>query len=349
MEPVAQFARIESYGLAQTKSKAHGKHANKDAKTTVKGACGEASRIESFTPHLDKPSDKDLLFGMEPWDLQKLIYATAKKQETEADKSGQRKPRKDRLVLTAGVFSYPHKETDEQFFEWQADCISYLKEKYGDNLKSVVAHYDESHPHLHFFLANTKTLSIIGLDPAKTAQHSFRTLGDKTAPKQQDAIKNWLDDFQTKVSSKYGHKRQIGAMARARIHGAPRVVRKILDDIEAKQQILNQRALAVKELEQQNHEVIKRTQLVKFKADDLGIRNEKEAEKLAEKKKELKILQEQLKQCLADGEIEIAKLQKEQKKHMADENIDEAYKVHQQIKSSQEAFKKIRQSFRPRI
>lgn len=347
MGPVAQFAHIESFGLTQTKSKGRGGFANKASKTTVKGACGEASRIEPFTAHLNQPIDKDLLYGIEPWDLQKLIYATAKKQETEADKVGQRKPRKDRLVLTAGVFSYPHKQPDDRFYEWQADCVSYLKEKYGDNLKSVVAHYDESHPHLHFFLCNTKTLSIIGLDPAKTAQHAFRTLKDTTAPKQIDALKMWQDDFHKAVSVKYGHERKIGT--RARIHGTPKAVRKILDDIEAQHLLLTQRELVMKELEQKNNNIIERTALAKFKVDDLGIGNEKESKKLADKKQELKLMEEQLKKMLVTADEEIARLQIDKKQFMNDENIEEAHKVHQQIKSSQEAFRKIRQSIGPRI
>lgn len=36
--------------------------------------------------------------------------------------------------------------------DYKNDSIKYLKEKYGDKLKSVVEHTDEAHPHFHFYV-----------------------------------------------------------------------------------------------------------------------------------------------------------------------------------------------------
>ena len=160
-------------------------------------------------------------------------------------------------------------------------------------------------------------------------------------------MRAWQDEFHVAVSNKYGHERKFGT--RERIHGTPKAVRKILDDIGAQNLLLKERELAVNELAQQNNAVLNQLQLTKFKIDDGLIRNDKKAEKLDEKRKELKLMEEQLKKMLATADEEIARLQKDKRQFMNEDNIDEAHKLHKQIESSEAAIKKIRQSISPRI
>jgi hypothetical protein len=219
----SQFAHIESFSIKKNP---------KSKKTDVAGVCGEVTRQPGFCEHVDEVQKPDLLYGMDPLALQAKINIRFDELREESKGSGVAGPRKDRLVLTAGVFSYPGTECDEKYFEWQADCVKYLKSEYGQNLKSVVAHYDEGHPHLHFLLCDLKTLRVDGgLDPAKTAQHEHRQLKKTNTTSQKDALKTFQDRFYDQVGEKYGHERKLGS--RERLRGSPKAVRAILAEMKA--------------------------------------------------------------------------------------------------------------------
>lgn len=225
MSNPAQFARIESFGLVASKQAK-----TKKNKTTILGACGEAARIEGFTGHVENVEPADVVFGINPMDLYKLIKARFEAQNTERKKAGGKARQKDSLLMSSGVFSYPGEICDD-FYSWQAACIEYLKEEYGDRFKSAVIHLDESNPHLHFFLCDLKSLRVDeGLDPAKTDQRKQRVVKDGSHIGQREALKAFQDSFHAAVGEKYGHARKIGS--RDRIHGAPKWVRSLLDEIK---------------------------------------------------------------------------------------------------------------------
>lgn len=251
-----QFAHTESFSLNKNP---------KSKKTDVAGVCGEVTRSPGFCDHVDEVEKPDLIYGINPLELQTKITVRFKQLKKESKGSGVAGPRKDRLVLTAGIFSYPGTETDETFYEWQADCVDYLKKEYGDNLKSVVAHYDESHPHLHFLLCDLKTLRVDGgLDPAKTAQHEFRQLKKEVTVSQFDALKAFQDRFHAQVGVKYGHERKIGS--RDRIRGSPKAVRAILAQIKVldlEKQVLK---LETEKIEIEKLQLNEKAQLLKDRA-----------------------------------------------------------------------------------
>lgn len=247
----SQFAHIESFSLKKNA---------KSKKTDVAGVCGEVTRSPGFCDHVDEVQKPDLLFGMDPLELHKKINKRFAELREESKGSGVAGPRKDRLVLTAGVFSYPGTECDEDFFEWQADCLNYLKREYGQNLKSVVAHYDEGHPHLHFLLCDLKNLRVDGgLDPAKTAQHEFRQLKKPGTLTQKDALRAFQDRFFKEVGAKYGHARKIGS--RERLRGSPKAVRAILAEMKA---IEAQKAIIKAESEKVEAQKTQLTEKAKF-------------------------------------------------------------------------------------
>jgi hypothetical protein len=218
----SQFAHIESFSLKKNP---------KSKKTDVAGVVGEVTRQPGFCDHVDEVQKPDLLFGMDPQALKTKIISRFDELLKESKGSGVAGPRKDRLVLAAGFFSYPDIECDENFLSWQADCVNYLKSEYGDKLKSVVAHYDEGNPHLHFLLCDLKTLRVDGgLDPAKTAQHEHRQLKKPNTLSQKDALKAFQDRFHDAVGSKYGHERKLGS--RERLRGSPKAVRAILAEMK---------------------------------------------------------------------------------------------------------------------
>lgn len=226
MSQKSQFARIESFGLVVSKQAK-----TKKNKTTILGACAEAARIEGFTAHVENVEPADVVFGINPMALYKEIESRFESQNLQNKADGGRARKKDSLLMSAGVFSYPG-EVDDDFFAWQADCIEYLKKEYGDRFKSAVVHLDESNPHLHFFLCDFKNLVVDqGLDPAKTDQRKQRVLKDGSAIGQKEALEAFQDRFNAGVGVKYGHARKIGS--RDRIHGAPKWVRSLLNEIKA--------------------------------------------------------------------------------------------------------------------
>jgi len=90
---LGQFGHVESYGIKTSRARGRGANANKQAKTNVRGACGEASRISGFCGHVEESEKPTLLFGLDPWALQEKITELANEQEAEAIANGERKPR----------------------------------------------------------------------------------------------------------------------------------------------------------------------------------------------------------------------------------------------------------------
>ena len=69
-----------------------------------------------------------------------------------------RKMREDAAVLLAGSQvsqGLRRKKDPELYARWESLTVAYLQGKYGDNLRAVVMHNDEEHPHLHFTFIQT--------------------------------------------------------------------------------------------------------------------------------------------------------------------------------------------------
>ena len=61
-----------------------------------------------------------------------------------------RKLRADGLALAAGVVSLPA-EQRQDWPRFREATVAWLRQQYGERLRSVVEHTDEAHPHLHFY------------------------------------------------------------------------------------------------------------------------------------------------------------------------------------------------------
>ena len=120
------------------------------------------------------------------------------------DASG-RKLRKDGHCLLAGVISLP----DSEKAHWQGfkkRSIEWLKEQYGDRLKTVVEHTDERHPHLHFYCVPNKGESFEVLHQGQQAAKKAKAEGKKKGEQNTayiEAMRKFQDLF-SQLAQKYG-------------------------------------------------------------------------------------------------------------------------------------------------
>mgnify|MGYP000922143095 FL=1 len=149
-----QFIHIEDYGRnAAKKTKNDGKNKKYNDETkgrSVSQIISEAKRENGFCPHVEKPEDPILLYGVGLEEVERLAIEYHENTKI-ADKNGKvKKLRTDANILLAGVISL-NRENIEIWDDYKNDSIAYLKNKYGKNLISVIEHTDEEHPHLHFY------------------------------------------------------------------------------------------------------------------------------------------------------------------------------------------------------
>lgn len=144
------FIHIETYPLnvsAKKGAQTAKESGARDSQQTVKGIVGEAIREPENCPHVESPKPPAFLVGTLE-EFKKLPETLEKRLKTMKNGQG-RAYRKDTHVLLAGTASYPKDGTD--FEDWKRRTLVFLRSEYGDNLRHVIEHTDEEHPHLHFY------------------------------------------------------------------------------------------------------------------------------------------------------------------------------------------------------
>ena len=207
----AQFIHIETYSKksAKKKDKASLNHSSDNRETNVSGVLNEARRVEGFTSHIESVKQPELLYGCSIDDLEVLIDEYYDNSFT-VDKNGkQKKLRTDASIVLAGVISLKRDDM-ELWDDYKKESIKYLKEKYGDNLKTVIEHTDESNPHIHFYVVADyrKNENLNNFHDGKLAVSNL----PKEEKKNQNsvyvkAMTDFQDDFYFKVSNKFGFDR----------------------------------------------------------------------------------------------------------------------------------------------
>lgn len=190
-----QFLHLEGY--ARTGSK----QAGKPRKWSAREIAAEAMREPDACPHVEQPQPPTVLHGCTPAEAAKLAQDWA---DSSQDAKG-RKLRADGLALAAGVVSLPA----EQAKDWprfREATVAWLREQYGERLRSVVEHTDEAHPHLHFYAVPLPGERFEVLHPgrqaaAKKAQQGAKKGAQNAAYKQ--AMVGWQDDFQRAVAAHF--------------------------------------------------------------------------------------------------------------------------------------------------
>ena len=174
-----QFIRAEVYARrASTNEKSKSQFNASDV-------IGEALRDEGHCPHVEKPEAPRYLLGSEAG-TRAILGRIQENVVLFCDKVG-RKMREDGAVLLAGVASFPRDAANKDpdlYARWESLTVEYLQRKYGDNLRSVVMHNDEEHPHLHFYVYSDTEVN------AKMLHDGYK---NGSSPK---AYKKGCEDFQ---------------------------------------------------------------------------------------------------------------------------------------------------------
>jgi hypothetical protein len=186
-----QFARVQAY------------------KSTSSGdLLAEADRAVGACPHVTNPAPVAWHVGSAET-VKAAIERHMESPEKLTMKTGQvvnRKRRKDSRALTAGILSWPDswiqvKKDRAQFKlmqQWIFDCFAWLKSRYGDRLKGVCFHQDESHPHMHFFVVGECQKYHPGLAAEIINGKRISDRGERLVA-YKSGLKSWLDDFQAQV------------------------------------------------------------------------------------------------------------------------------------------------------
>ena len=122
-------------------------------RASVQEVINEAIREVGYCPHVDSPQPPTFLLG-DINELKNIPLQIEMNIEVHMAKTKTRRPRSDGHTLLAGTSSYSRDMMDEdpeRYQKWKKATVNYLKEKYGKNLKVVLEHLDEDHPHIHFY------------------------------------------------------------------------------------------------------------------------------------------------------------------------------------------------------
>ncbi|EOJ5319890.1 plasmid recombination protein [Escherichia coli] len=225
----SQFMHVELYSREEPAKKTINKSKNINHKsdvrtTTVNGVLSEMKREEGYTSHLEAIAAPEVLYGSINA-LERSIERYEAEYKT-TDKNGkEKKLRKDACILLAGVVSLDRAD-EEIWEEYKTKSIEYLKNKYGENLKCVVEHTDETNPHFHFYVVGNKDQDLNLLHDGKLAVSKLAKEDKKKLHQTAytEAMIKFQDDFYTKVSNKFGLSRT-GEEPRERYKSRPDYLR----------------------------------------------------------------------------------------------------------------------------
>ncbi|MGB3424561.1 MAG: plasmid recombination protein [Castellaniella sp.] len=188
-----QFIHVECYAREGSKQ---GK-----GKWSIRDILAEANREPGNYYHVQNAQKPNIIMGS----IQEVEKSANDWADNTKDTRG-RKLRKDGLCMMAGVISLP-REQEKDWPKLRDDSVKWLKEKYGERLKAVVEHQDETHPHIHFYIVPNQGERFDDIHDGKKAAANAKAQGKKKGEQNKEyceAMRLWQDNFSAKVASKYG-------------------------------------------------------------------------------------------------------------------------------------------------
>jgi hypothetical protein len=128
----------------------------------------------------------------------------------EHDRNPPKSQRKDTPILLAGVVSASWAPEDSRSVEWRMDALVHLKATFGHRLRAVVAHNDERHDHMHFYVVMPDLKPVKGLHPGHVARQAVTDAGESASVQTaayNTAMKKLQNDYYNQVSRKHGQAR----------------------------------------------------------------------------------------------------------------------------------------------
>lgn len=205
-----QFVHLESYAR---KTDAKGRN--------VAFIFAEASRKPEASHHVAKPVPPVVIYGVGVNAAQEIHDAAVETATVEVKGGKSRKIRTDQKSLHTVVTSHPFTMDEiradpgklRETQQWERRTIAWLQDQYGDDLKSVIRHEDESHYHLHAYVVpiSDPEMKAAKYHPGVTAKRKVMTSGladgedQKALGKRADAaykaaMRKWQDSYHETVA-----------------------------------------------------------------------------------------------------------------------------------------------------
>lgn len=208
--PGPQFAHIQTFSSKRNKGG-----------QSIAQIIGEATRDPEYSTHVEDPKPPRILLG-DPatFAADHAAHVTARSTRVlMADGTEKtRAIRSDRHTMASIVMSYPVPysaiKTDEDraaLARWEKRNLDWLREKYGDQVKVVLAHDDETQPHIHaWILPDDPDADATKLHPGKQAKKMVEAQAKADGLEPREAVKlgnralketmtGWQDEYHAAV------------------------------------------------------------------------------------------------------------------------------------------------------
>lgn len=197
-----QFAHLEVYGR---KPDAKGR--------SVNWVLAEAAREPGACPHVAMPTPPELVHGIALSEVRRLHDEACSTAKVTLSNGRLRAISKDQKSLLTVVTSHPalmesvrsDPAVAAEVRAWEKRSVTWLQERYGTALLSVIRHSDESHAHLHAYIlpADLKAAALHPGTAAKRAVTSAnptdgedgKSLNRRGDQAYRAAMREWQDSY----------------------------------------------------------------------------------------------------------------------------------------------------------
>ena len=280
----------------------------------------EAERNPAFSLHVEAPEPPRLVYGVSVREMKEqhdaMLEAARVSVLRPNGETAYRSIRSDRHTLLTAVASYPvareQVEADPaeqiRYRAWVEANVAFLRERFGDQLRTVIEHTDETHPHLHaYVIPDRPDMNAALLHPGKAAKIAAEAQAKSDGMEPRDAVKAGnaalkaamravQDDYHAEVGAPCGMTR-LGP-GRRRLSRAEWKAEK---ELAAKASVISQRE-TVAVLEEREKKVAADRKTIAGYAKQLTSRKEE----LATKEAQLKQRESQV-EAAVDGLAELVK------------------------------------------
>lgn len=176
----------------------------------------EARRDPAASVHVAHPEPPVVVYGIGVAEVEALHDAAADAAKTVPKAGTPRKLRQDHKTLHTVIASHPY-TMDEvradpakraEVEVWERRTVGWLRAQYGEDLKSVIRHEDESHYHIHAYVVPTDDPEMRALrhHPGVTAKRAAmaagpgegedaKALGKRADREYKAAMRAWQDSY----------------------------------------------------------------------------------------------------------------------------------------------------------